>query len=202
MNLPPEHPSRRFDPAKVERLLSPDRAAWLRPDLILDALSLRPGLRLLDFGAGPGYFSLPIARRINSSGGVVAADVEPLLLELLRQRAAEAGVEGIVPIVCDHHALPFHDGVFDRVLMSLVLHEVDEPERLLDEAFRVVATGGQAVLVEWRPGQTEHGPPADHRISPAQATHKLRTAGFLPGEPVSLSADCYVLAATKSSRSL
>jgi ubiquinone/menaquinone biosynthesis C-methylase UbiE len=201
MDKEPESHPRRFDPARVERLLSPDRAAWLRPDRILEALSLRPGLRLLDFGSGPGYFTVPIARRMmGTSDKVVAADVEPLLLNLLLQRGAEAGVTGILPVVCDHHALPFRGGAFDRILLSLVLHEVDEPPRLLAEAFRIAVPGGQALLVEWRPGQTEHGPPAEHRIPPTQTTQELRAAGFLPGEPVALSADCYLQTATKSLR--
>ncbi len=200
MDMPSERSSRRFDPARVGRLLSPDRAVWLRPDLIMEQLALQPGLRLLDFGAGPGFFSVPIARRMDPGVGVVAADVEPLLLDHLRRRAAVAGVDGIVPVVCDHFALPFADEVFDRVLLSLVLHEVDEPERLLAEAHRVLVPGGRALLVEWRAGQTEHGPPAEHRIPPEQATLRLQTAGFAPGEPLPLSGDCYALAATKDSR--
>ena len=197
MDLHPANNSRRFDPAKVERLLSPERAAWLRPDLILAALSLEPGLALLDFGAGPGYFSLPIAQRLGPGSRVIAADVEPALLHLLEDRAAEAGVTGIYPLVCQEGGLPFPESVFDRVLLSLVLHEVEEPARLLQEVARVLVPGGQAFFVEWNPGQTDHGPPAEHRLLPAQIVQDLTTAGLMPGELTTLSPDCYIRAATK-----
>jgi ubiquinone/menaquinone biosynthesis C-methylase UbiE len=197
MDVHPAHNSRRFDPAKVERLLAPDRANWLRPDLILAALSLEPGLTLLDFGAGPGYFSLPIAQQLGPGGRVIAADVEPALLHLLMDRAAQASVTGIYPIACQDSDLPFRGSVFDRVLLSLVLHEVGEPQRLLHEAARVLTPGGRAFLVEWHPGQTDHGPPAEHRLVPAQITRSLSAAGLVPDEPVSLSPDCYIRSAAK-----
>jgi SAM-dependent methyltransferase len=91
--------------------------------------------------------------------------------------------------------------MFDRVLLSLVLHEVAEPGRLLQEAARVLVPGGRAFLVEWNSGQTDHGPPAEHRLLPARITLELAAAGLAPDEPVPLSPDCYIRAATKPKRS-
>jgi ubiquinone/menaquinone biosynthesis C-methylase UbiE len=192
---------RRFDPAGLDRLLSPERAIWLPPDKIVDMLSLDSGLRVLDFGAGPGFLTMPIARRLDPTGAVVAADVEPIMLRHLLQRANKAGVTNAWPVVCDNRRLPFDDATLDRALLSLVLHEVEEPRLLLTEVSRVLRLGGSMVVVEWHPWHTEHGPDVSDRLPVDQVSRWLDAVGLLAGPHVSLSPDCYLLVAAKPASS-
>lgn len=188
---------RRFDPRNIHKLTSADRAAWLNSDRVLSMLNLHKGLTALDFGAGPGYFTLPIAERIAPTGRVFAVDVEPEMHYALRQRAAEVGISNIVSLICDDKTVPFAAETIDRVLLSLVLHEVDDRSQLLAEVQRVLRPGGHLALVEWQPWETEHGPDLSQRLEPAQVAIELKTAKLRVDGHSPLSYECYLMTATK-----
>ena len=190
--------SHRFDPARIERLTAPDRADWLQAGHVLEALSLGPGMVVLDFGAGPGFFSLPIARRLGPTGGLVSADVEFEMLHALLRRASAAGTDNIWPVLCDDRSLPLRDQSIDRVLLCLVLHELENSHTLLNEIGRVLRPGGQLVIVEWQPWQTERGPAVDERLAPEDVCWKLEAAGLCPNSLSVLGIHCYLQTANKA----
>ena len=76
---------RKFDPAKWQRLLPPERRALLDPGAFLDVIAVAPGSTVADIGAGPGFFTAPLAERVGPAGHVVALDVSPAMIERLRE---------------------------------------------------------------------------------------------------------------------
>src|SRR5580700_11093471 len=70
----------------------PERESEEAPDLALDSLGLRAGMTVADVGAGTGYMSLRMARRVGPTGKVYANDLQPEMLRRLRQNAAKAGI--------------------------------------------------------------------------------------------------------------
>src|SRR5512140_1649839 len=84
--------SRRFDPAKADRLDDPERANALPPQTILSTIGVTPSMRVADVGAGTGFFAIPFARIAES---VEAIDVEPQMLDRLRKRVDEARAANI-----------------------------------------------------------------------------------------------------------
>lgn len=115
----------------------------------LDLLDLRPGMSVIDVGAGTGLISVDMARRVGPGGKVVALDPSALLLDAARKAAIEAGYGSIVETqVGDARALPFPDVSFDRALCHWVLLHVAEQERVVAEMRRVVSPGGKIVCVE------------------------------------------------------
>src|SRR5438045_2317956 len=82
-------------------LVRPEREAEEQPEKALDALNLRPGMVVADIGAGVGYMSLRMARRVGPAGKVYANDLQPAMLDRLRQNAAKAGIGNIVTVVGD-----------------------------------------------------------------------------------------------------
>lgn len=102
---------------------------------------LKPGMRLLDGGCGPGSITVGLAAAV-SPGPVVGVDVDGEALEFAHVFSANAGASNIG--FEQHHlrALPYDDANFDAVFMHFVLQHVDEPDRVLDEAFRVLKPGG------------------------------------------------------------
>lgn len=185
----------RFDPARLHRLVSPERDTWLHPQQVLDALRLRPGLRVVDFGSGPGYFTLPLAERVSPDGTVFALDVEPAMLQALEQRAVAAGLSNIVALLTDAHSIPLPDETADRALLSLVLHEVPDRSSLLGEVRRLLKPQGRLVVVEWQPWQTEHGPAPNERLAPDSLAAELKRRGFSQVRSAPLGDDCYVMSA-------
>ena len=69
------------------------------PDQALDAIGIKPGMVVADVGAGTGYFTLRMARRVGPSGKVYANDIQPEMLRMLRQNAAKAGLNNIETVL-------------------------------------------------------------------------------------------------------
>jgi predicted methyltransferase len=92
----------------VARMEDPSRAEWQKPDQVLRALGLNAGQVVCDVGAGPGYFTLPVARAVGETGRVYAVDVEPRMLVALRKRVRESGLRNVTPVLAldDDSLLP------------------------------------------------------------------------------------------------
>ena len=72
-----------------------DRETWQPPEKILDAIGARPGMRVGEAGAGQGYFTFPLARRVGSEGIVLANDISASSLAVIRERAVREGLGNI-----------------------------------------------------------------------------------------------------------
>lgn len=110
-----------------------DSAAYLLPHL-------RPGMRLLDVGSGPGTITADLAAAV-APGEVTAVESGEAAIELTRATLDERGVRARC-VVGDVHALPFPDGAFDVVHAHQVLQHVGDPVRALREMRRVCRPGG------------------------------------------------------------
>jgi ubiquinone/menaquinone biosynthesis C-methylase UbiE len=148
--------------AYLEKLESPERAEWQKPDEVVAALGLRTGGVAADAGAGPGYFALRLARAVGPSGRVYGIDAEPRMLELLAQRARDAGLAHVELVHTD--GLPLPPAECDAILVVNAYHHFpDGPGVLRALAGRLAPTGRLAV-VDFHP-DTPVGPPPDHLIS-------------------------------------
>ena len=120
-----------------ERYSQENVAFWL--PWLVELGDLRRGQRALDVGCGTGGFAVAIAEETGAQ--VVGCDRSPSFLAHARERsAAVEWVHG------DAESLPFADSSFDRVLMSLLLHQLEEPARAIEEAFRVLTRPGALVV--------------------------------------------------------
>ncbi|MFN2217599.1 MAG: class I SAM-dependent methyltransferase [Anaerolineae bacterium] len=109
---------------------------------------LEPGMTVLEVGPGNGTYTLGAAQRIGADGRLVTVDIEPRMIERVRQRVAAAGVVNVEAKVADVCDLPFDDGTFDVVTMIAVIGEIPEPVRALQEFHRVLAPAGTLVFSE------------------------------------------------------
>jgi SAM-dependent methyltransferase len=106
---------------------------------------LRPGMRVLDVGCGPGSITLGLAEVV-APGEVVGVDLQRTQVERAQKLAAERGVTNARFQVADVYALPFPDGTFDAALAHTVLMGLREPVRALREMRRVLHPAGIAGL--------------------------------------------------------
>ncbi|KAF5326902.1 hypothetical protein D9619_004352 [Psilocybe cf. subviscida] len=104
-------------------------------------VQLKPNLRLLDIGAGPGSISASLARYI-PEGKVTATDISDDVLQQAREHARQVGCTNIEFQVADVYNLPFPDNTFDVVHVSQVLVHLHEPVKALKEMLRVCVPGG------------------------------------------------------------
>ena len=105
---------------------------------------------VLDLGAGSGYFSLQIARRL-MHGRVICLDQSDVMLRRLKQRARTAGLSKIISIVrCNASCIGLKSGSVDLVISSFLLHELIDPPAALAEVARVLRPGGSVVATDFR----------------------------------------------------
>lgn len=174
----------RFPVRQADRLLSPERRRWQDPEEILDWLGPREGETIIDLGCGPGFMSLPAARRVGPAGRVLALDVSRVMLRRVAAEALSAGLQNVLPVRVGGVRLPFESPVADHALIVNVLHELPRPEATLKSLFSSLRPGGRLLVVEWRDDQSEPGPPAGGRISSERILSVAAEGGFLPlGEP-------------------
>ncbi|WP_435611030.1 methyltransferase domain-containing protein [Streptomyces sp. C10-9-1] len=103
---------------------------------------LRPGMRVLDVGCGPGTITADLAELVSPGGRVTAVDAAASVLDQARALTAERGLERVEFAVADVHALDFEDGSFDVVHAHQVLQHVGDPVQALREMRRVCRPGG------------------------------------------------------------
>lgn len=148
-----------------------------RTDLLVDNLPLEQDDVVADVGAGTGYFSFRIAPSV-PRGEVLAVDIQPEMLAIIRERAQEEGVDnvrGIRGSVTDPN-LP--DGGVDLALIVDAYHEFSHPREMALALRRALRPGGRLVLVEYRAEDPSVPIKRLHKMSEAQARRELEAAGF------------------------
>ncbi len=155
----------------------PSREREERTDLLIDNLPLEEDNVVADVGAGTGYFSLRIAPSV-PRGEVLAVDIQPEMLAIIRERAEEEGVDnvrGIRGSVTDPN-LP--DGGVDLALIVDAYHEFSHPREMALALRRALRPGGRLILVEYRAEDPSVPIKRLHKMSEAQARRELEAAGF------------------------
>lgn len=163
----------------VRRQLQRGRPKWQKPERVLRALGVRRGQVVADVGAGPGFWTLPLARRVGPGGHVFALDPEPAALDVLRRRLAKARVRNVTPVLNDDTAPMLPDRACDLAVIVNVYHHFAEPAAFLKRVARCLKPGGRLVNIDWADRDTPKGPPARRRIPPAVFLKDARRAGLV-----------------------
>ncbi len=190
-----------FNPKMISKLEHPDRYREIPPVDILKLLGLREGDTFADFGCGVGFFSIPAAEMVGSSGKVFASDISSEMLNGLKERLSE----DLIPRVHVCHVGP--DAVGDSVeiapqsvdvgMVSTVLHEVDDALHFLKEVALTLKHGGRLGIVEWHKQSMEKGPRLEIRISEKELEHMLEISGMVLEGSKKLSDRFYLALARK-----
>jgi ubiquinone/menaquinone biosynthesis C-methylase UbiE len=164
---------RLFAPRNLGLLEAPDRDQWQKPDFIMDELQIADGSSVADLGAGGGWFSIRLARRVGPNGVVYAQDIQPLMIEATSRNVLREGLKNVVPVLGtpSDPKLP-QDGRLDAVLIVGAFHEMDDPARpeviltLLNHVAQSLKPQGRLGVVDFLPGAGGPGPDPDERVDP------------------------------------
>jgi precorrin-6B methylase 2 len=145
-----------------------------RTDLLVDALRLRPGDVVADFGAGSGYFTWRIAQRVGPAGRVHAVEVQPLMLALLQANLTRRGLaDRVLPVLGTASEPKLPEGALDLILLVDVYHELEFPFEVTAALARALKPGGRLVLVEYRGEDPEVPIKPLHKMTVAQVRREL-----------------------------
>jgi len=164
--------------AGAEWLIRNEREREERCSLMLANLGLLKGMTICDMGCGNGFYTLQLAEMAGSEGRILAVDVQPEMLGLLRGRMEELGIDNVTPILGSIHNPRLPDGAVDLILLVDVYHEFSHPELMLQAMRRSLSEEGLIVLVEYREEDPDVPIKPLHKMSKTQIMKELTANGF------------------------
>lgn len=144
---------------RIAPTMSASGAGWLiresrereeAPRKLLDALDIKRGQQVCDFGCGNGYHTLRLAHRVGPRGKVFAVDIQQEMLDLLTERSEPRGLENIVPVLATDTDPNLPDKQLDLLIMVDVYHELFEPDVILRAVHGSLNDRGRLAVVEFR----------------------------------------------------
>lgn len=166
-----------MDPARIERLRSPERLAYFDPAKIWQVLNPGQNSTVLDIGAGVGYVTLPFAKNYPSAK-VYGCDILEGMVGLLARDATDRGLGNLETILMQPNCVPLPDGIADVIVMAQLHHELDEPEALMAECHRLLNSSGTVAVVDWTDEDNGRSPAKGRRVPEATIRAHLSGAGF------------------------
>jgi tRNA A58 N-methylase Trm61 len=157
----------------------PEREKEENPEGALDALGIRPGMVVADVGAGTGYMSLRLAKRVGPSGKVYSNDIQPEMLRRLRENAAKAGFANIETVQGEESDPKLPPGRMDLVLLVDEYHEFSKPREMIDKIRESLKPDGRLVLLEYRKEDPNVPIREEHKMTVAEVKAELEPQGFV-----------------------
>jgi arsenite methyltransferase len=170
---------RLFSPKDLGLLEAPDRDFWQRPDQIMDALGVADASMVADVGAGAGWFTVRLARRVGPNGVVYAQDVQQEMLAAITRRVRGEGLTNVRPVLGKGSDPHLPRGKLDAILMVGVYHEIDDRVTMLQNLAAALKPQGRLGVVEFRlNGGGGPGPPLEERVDPQIVVRDAAKAGL------------------------
>lgn len=165
------------DPERWSKVFDdPKRDAWQKPDVVVAELRLSASDVVADIGAGTGYFTARLARVV-PRGKVLAVDIEPKLIEHMKQRAEREGTANVEVVLGSPSDPRLPRGV-NVVLVVDTYHHIAERTEYFRRVRERLATGGRVVIVDFKMGKLPVGPPDDHKLAPDVVEREMTQAGY------------------------
>lgn len=123
------------------------RDLFIPPQTKLSGISIKPGHQILDFGCGPGAYSLKAAEMVGAKGKIYAMDIHPLAIKRVQTKAAHRGVQNIETIQSARDT-GLAGGSIDIIFLFGVYHSLKNPEWVLEEFYRIIKKSGTLSVID------------------------------------------------------
>ena len=128
----------------------PERETEEAPSILVKSLELKPGMAVADIGAGSGYLSFIMAKSVGPTGLVYAEDIQPEMLDIVRDKARQNGLKNVKPWLGTTTNPKLKPESIDLMIMVDVYHEFDKPYEMISNMVPALKKGGRLVFVEYR----------------------------------------------------
>lgn len=149
-----------------------------RCSLMLTNLGVKRGMTICDMGCGNGFYSVQLAKMVGPDGKILAVDIQPEMIEKLKDHMTKEGVENVEPILGSLIDPKLPEGKVDMILCVDVYHEFSHPEHMLRAMRKSLAPTGLLVLVEFRAEDPLVPIKPEHKMTKKQIMKELPPFGF------------------------
>lgn len=170
--------ARLFPPELLGQLEGPDRDAYQRPDQIMDALQIAEGSVVADLGAGGGWFTVRLARRVGPNGHVYAEDIQPQMIDAIGRRVKRENLRNVTTVLGSPDDPKMPKAKLDAVLIVDAYHEMEQPVALLRNLVETLKPNGLIGIVNYKKDGGGPGPAMDERVDPEKVIADARAAGL------------------------
>jgi len=172
---------------RFAQTMSVEGADWLdrsereqeeETDRAVDVLKLQKGAAVADIGAGSGYMTEKLSKKVGPAGKVYATDIQQGMIDLIAKRVAKRKLTNVTPVLStqDDPRLPLES--IDLAIMVDVYHELSQPQLMLRHINAALKPGGRLVLVEYRKEDPSIPIRPEHKMSVAEAKLEVEAEGF------------------------
>ena len=172
------HERRLFPPSDLGLLDAPDRDLGQRPAQVMDALGMADASVVADIGAGSGWFTIRLARRVGPRGTVYAEDVQKEMITALSRRVNREGFNNVRAQLGTNNDPRLPASSFDAVLMVDAYHEVEDRVTMLANLATSLKPQGRLGIIDFRLDGTGPGPAPEERVSPDVVVNAAKAAGL------------------------
>ena len=155
-----------------------ERRMWQNPESTLLEAGVRSGLTFVDVGCGDGFFAMPAARIVGETGRVFALDENSNAIDRLKRKARIEGLGNLQSLIGKAENAVLCEECADIVFFGIVLHDFEEPKKVLENCKAMLKTTGRLVNVDWKKTPMEIGPPLRIRFSEQEAARLIESVGF------------------------
>ena len=170
--------ARLFPPEDLGLLEGPDRDAYQRPDQIMDALQIGEGSWVADLGAGGGWFTVRLARRVGPNGRVFAEDIQPEMIGAIKRRITREGLGNVQAVLGTPVDPRLPAASLDAALMVDAYPEFEHPVTLLRNVARALKPRGVIGIVNYKKDGGGPGPVMEARVDPEKVIADAQAAGL------------------------
>lgn len=170
--------ARLFPPQDLGLLEGPDRDAYQRPDQIMDALLIGDGSTVADLGAGGGWFTIRLARRVGPQGIVYAEDIQTQMIQAIERRVKREGLKNVRTVLGTPTDPKLPQGSLDALLIVDTYHEMEQPVTLLRNVAKSLKPSGMIGIVNYKKDGGGPGPPMEERVDPEKVIRDAVAAGL------------------------
>lgn len=150
---------------------------------LLKVLGVKPGQTVCDLGCGNGFYALQLAKQVGDRGKILAVDIQPEMLRLLKARADTKNITNVKPILGTLNDPKLPAAAADLILLVDVYHEFSHPEHMLRAMHKSLKPRGRIALVEFREEDPDVPIRPRHKMSKKQILKEFPPSGFkLVGE--------------------
>ncbi len=152
------------------------RDALLQPEKVMDAIGVKPGMVIGEGGAGEGYFTFKLSRRVGDTGRIYANDIVERVLGVIERRCDREGISNITTILGEIDDPLFPEGELDMVIMVAAFHDFEKPVAWLENVKPSMKPEATLVIIERDPDKWGRG--WSHFMTKEEILNTVRKADY------------------------